>query len=39
MKKTITLLSICLITIVGTQTVQAQTKEETISWLKETLAQ
>lgn len=37
MKKAITILSICLLTIAGTQTTQAQTKEETIAWIKEKL--
>lgn len=35
MKKTITFLSICLLAIAGMQTANAQTKEETIAWIKE----
>lgn len=36
-KKAITILTICLLTLAGTQTAQAQTKEETIAWIKEKL--
>lgn len=39
MKKTITILTICLLTMAGTQTAQAQTKEKTIAWIKEKLGQ
>lgn len=39
MKKTVTILSICLLTIAGVQTANAQTKEETIAWIKEKLGQ
>jgi len=37
MKKAITILTICLLTFTGMQTAEAQTKEETITWIKEKL--
>ncbi|HET8809749.1 MAG TPA: hypothetical protein VFM65_05730 [Flavobacteriaceae bacterium] len=37
MKKAITILTICLFTFATMQTTQAQTKEETIAWIKEKL--
>ncbi len=36
-KKAITILTICLLVITGTQNTQAQSKEETIAWIKEKL--
>jgi hypothetical protein len=37
MKKATTLLIVCLLLFAGTQTTHAQTKEETVAWLKENL--
>lgn len=37
MKTAITILTICLLTITGTQNAQAQTKKETVKWIKEKL--
>jgi len=37
MKTTITILTLCLFIFAGTQNSQAQTKEETIAWIKEAL--
>ena len=37
MKKAITILTICLLAFAGMQNAQAQTKEETIEWIKEKL--
>lgn len=39
MKKAFTILTVCLLTFASTRNAQAQTKEETIAWIKEKLGQ